>query len=119
MGLFRKSPPRTDPTDLESIQAQLESLQRRMESTEVDQSHLGARVVALDDITADLAGNRGDTGWSAQLGELGRQLTQIQHRTAELQQHADERHAALRTEVDELRSAASGELDPRLTTLEE
>jgi chromosome segregation ATPase len=119
MGLFRKSPPKAAPTDPDSIQAQLESLRRRIESTEVDQSHLGARVVALDDITADLSGHRSDTGWNAQLGELTRQLTEIQQRTAELQQHADARLAALRDEIDELRSASSTALDPRLTTLEE
>jgi hypothetical protein len=156
MGLFRKSPPKAESSEASALQAQLDALQRRIEATEVDQTHLGARVVALDDVTADLkAGQRtggdhsaaGSTGGSTagsttaeagpttsadvdprfaeldarfdQIVALGRQLDDLGRQLVEIQQHADERHVALRAEVDELRRGSAVDLVPRLDALDE
>jgi chromosome segregation ATPase len=144
MGLFRKSPRTAETAELDSLQAQLEALQRRIEITEVDQTHLGARIVALDDVTADLSARSTGHGTSTngdpgtvnhavdvearfaelnahveQIIALGGQLDELGTLLAEIQQRADERYAALRAEVDELRSAAAIELEPRLNALDE
>ena len=109
MGLFRKSPPKANPTEVAALQSQLDALLRRMETAEVDQTHLGARVVALDDITADLAQRHLD-----KLATLDERLTETNAGAAETAARLaalDERLTNVSTELANQIAELGGEID--------